>query len=89
MANDFNNSDGGPINVPEYMFLMLFLPKKMLNGEIVGDIYCHNLRQNYAACFSHLTEAIRGCHMGFLKVGAQVGGSRRVTKLTIFGQIQL
>ena len=27
---------------------------------IVGDICCHNLRQNCAACFSRLTEAIRG-----------------------------
>ena len=40
----------------QHMFLILFFPKR----EIVGDIYCHNLRQNYAACFSCLIEAIRG-----------------------------
>ena len=47
----------------------------MPNGEIVGDIYCHNLKKNCVACFNRLIEAIREgmgvcCNMNYLNVGA-------------------
>ena len=49
--------------------------KEMPNGEIVGDIYCHNLMKNCVACFNHLIETIREgkgvcCNMNCLNVGA-------------------
>ena len=61
----------------------------MPNGEIVGDIYCHNLRQNCAACFSHLIEAIRGCNMSCLKVGAHVSIPSWIARFTIFIKLNL
>ena len=54
---------------------------------IVGDICCHNLRQNCVACFSHLTEAIRGCNISSLKVGARVGRPSSMASLIIFSMI--
>ena len=46
----------------------------MSKGEIVGNIYCHNLRQNCVVCFNLLIEAIKGgCNMSYLKISAQVG----------------
>ena len=44
MVDDFNNSDGGPINVRAYVPDFIFA-KEMLKREIVGDIYYHDLRQ--------------------------------------------
>ena len=40
-------------------------------------------------CFSHPIEAIRGCNMNCLKVGAQVGRQSWVVRLTIFRKIRL
>ena len=57
-------------------------------GEIVGDIYCHNLRKNCDACFSHLIEGIKGCNMSCLKVGALVGRPSWMARLTIIKKIQ-
>ena len=44
MAGDFNNSDGGPINVAVYVHDFIFA-KEMPKREIVRDISYHNLRQ--------------------------------------------
>ena len=68
------------------MFMIYFFQRKA-KGELIGDIYCHNLRQNCAACFNRLTEAIRGCNMKCLNVSALVGRSSLMTSLTIFGLI--
>ena len=48
MVDDFNNSDGGPSMTQHlsFIFYFLFFAKEMPKGEIVGDICCHNLRQN-------------------------------------------
>ena len=76
MADDFNNFNGGS-SIFQHMSLILFFSKGMPKGEIVGIIYCHNLRQNCATCLCCLTEVIRtrleGCNMHCLKVGARVG----------------
>ena len=55
MAGDFNNSNGSPINVVVYVNDYFFFQRNGNDvgggggggggGGIVGDIFCHNLRQ--------------------------------------------
>ena len=84
MVDDFNNSDIGPINDPTYVhdfFIFLFFAKEMLNGEIFGDIPCHDLRQKLNHVFQHQNSKLH-------HVSARVGRLSWMASLTMFSLIR-
>ena len=84
VVDDFNNSDGGLINVPTYVH-DLFLPNKCQMGRLFEIFIVIILDKTL---LHRLTKAIRGCNMSCFKVGASVGRPNWMTSLTIFNLIE-